>query len=225
MTKMIIVDAAEPAACPKCSHLFPLSDGISRQAIERHAQDFEQALAGRAKRLEAELAAASQAKVDQARAAAREQFETDLKAAQEALAAKDEFLSKSRTAELDLRRQLRESDEQRKNQELEYQRKLDDERKRIQEAARTSASEEFSRKEAQLRAQIESAQREAADLKRKLEQGSQQTQGEALELGLEAMLKAAFPQDDVLPVPKGVTGADLLQRVRSPSGHHRFVSH
>jgi hypothetical protein len=69
-----------------------------------------------------------------------------------------------------------------------------------------------------MRAQLESAQREAADLKRKLEQGSQQLQGEALEAGLEEMLRAAFPMDEIAEVPKGVNGADLLQRVRSPSG-------
>src|SRR5262249_51600023 len=89
----------------------------------------------------------------------------------------------------------------------------------IEEQARSAASEEVSRREAQWKAQIESAQREAADLKRKLEQGSQQLQGEALELSLEALLRSAFPLDEILPVPKGVNGADLIQRVRSPSGH------
>jgi len=58
-----------------------------------------------------------------------------------------------------------------------------------------------------------------ADLKRKLEQGSQQLQGEALELSLEAELRAAFPLDEIVPVPKGMNGADLLQHVRLPSGH------
>ena len=37
MSRMIIVDATEGVACPKCSHAFALSEGISRQAIERHA--------------------------------------------------------------------------------------------------------------------------------------------------------------------------------------------
>src|SRR3954470_1410635 len=57
MQRMIIVDAAEEVACPKCSHAFALSEGISRQAIERHAEDFESSLAERAKALEAGLAA------------------------------------------------------------------------------------------------------------------------------------------------------------------------
>jgi hypothetical protein len=52
------------------------------------------------------------------------------------------------------------------------------------------------------------------DLKKKLEQGSQQLQGEALELDLEEKLKATFPNDEFLPVPKGVEGGDILQKVK-----------
>jgi hypothetical protein len=248
---MIIVEATEEVACPKCSHGFALSDGISRQAIERHAEDFDRSLAQRTKELEAGLAAeakrraereaaqqvsalkealaaaeaaakAQKAQLEKAReqatAQAREAFELELKSAKEALAAKEGALERFRSEELELRRRLRDVEEARKNQELEYQRKLDEERKRIQETARTSLAEEFGRKEQQMRAQLESAQREAADLKRKLEQGSQQLQGEALECGLEEMLRAAFPMDEIVEVPKGVNGADLLQRVRSPSG-------
>lgn len=51
------------------------------------------------------------------------------------------------------------------------------------------------------------------DLKRKLEQGSQQLQGEALERSLEEKLKQIFPNDDFLPIPKGFEGADILQKL------------
>ncbi len=229
MTRKIMVDAAEEVVCPKCSHAFALSEGISRQTIERYADEFEQVLAARRKTLEAELAAEARRRAERevsalkqqlasAQAAAKEQYETDLRAAKEALAAKENVLDNLRNSELAARRQIVALEEKAKAQDLEFQRKLDEERKRIESAARAGAVEEFSQKEARYKAQIESAQREAADLKRKLEQGSQQTQGEALELGLEALLKSAFPMDEVLPVPKGVNGADLLQRVRSPSG-------
>ena len=207
MARTIIVEAEEKVACPKCSQRFPLSEGLSRQAIERHAGELERVLAEGRKKLEAQLAAEAKA-----------QFDTQVKAMNEALSAKDGALAKFRSEELALRRQLRELDEARKNQDLEYQRKLDEERKRIEDKAHAALSEEFSRKEAQFRLQMESVQRELADAKRKAEQGSQQLQGEALELSLEALLKAAFPLDEILPVPKGVNGADLIQRVRSPSG-------
>src|SRR5438093_9990977 len=192
MARTIIVDGGEKIACPKCNHGFPLSEGISRQTIERYAEDFERSVTAHRKKLEAELAAEAKAQFDQQR-----------KALNEALGAKEGALARFRSEELKLRRHLRELEEADKNRDVDYQRRLDEERRRI---------------EAQWKAQLESAQREAADLKRKLEQGSQQLQGEALELSLEALLKSAFPLDEILPVPKGMNGADLIQRVRSPSG-------
>src|SRR6267143_4624510 len=193
MARTIIVDGGEKIACPKCNHGFPLSEGISRQTIERYAEDFERSVAAHRKKLEAELAAEAKA-----------QFEQQRKALNEALSAKEGALARFRSEELQLRRHLRELEEADKNRDVEYQRRLDEERQRI---------------EAQFKAQIESAQREAADLKRKLEQGSQQLQGEALELSLEALLRNAFPLDEIVPVPKGMNGADLLQHVHSSSGH------
>src|SRR6266850_3929371 len=193
MARTIIVDGGEKIACPKCNHGFPLSEGISRQTIERYAGDFERSVAAHRKKLEAELAAEAKA-----------QFEQQRKALHEALSAKEGALARFRSEELQLRRSLRELEEADKNRDVEYQRRLDEERRRI---------------EAQFKAQIESAQREAADLKRKLEQGSQQLQGEALELSLEALLRNAFPLDEIVPVPKGMNGADLLQHVHSSSGH------
>jgi hypothetical protein len=75
------------------------------------------------------------------------------------------------------------------------------------------------RREALFQAQIAGLRGEVAGLKRKLEQGSQQLQGEALEMSLESVLKSAFPLDEIVPVPKGMNGADLLQHVRLPSGY------
>jgi hypothetical protein len=60
----IIVERAEEVAFPKCSHRFPLSEGLSHQAIERHAEAFEKGLAERRRKLEAELAAAAKAQFD-----------------------------------------------------------------------------------------------------------------------------------------------------------------
>ena len=55
-------------------------------------------------------------------------------------------------------------------------------------------------------------------LKRKAEQGSQQLQGEVLELSVEELLSRNFPGDAIEPVPKGVRGADIIQRVHSHDG-------
>jgi hypothetical protein len=49
-------------------------------------------------------------------------------------------------------------------------------------------------------------------------QGSQQLQGEAQEIELEALLRSKFPGDLIEPVPKGEFGGDVLHRVISPAG-------
>jgi hypothetical protein len=211
MPRPIIVDADEQVACPKCNRRFALCEGISRHAVERHAEAFAQSLEKQRRTLEAELGAAAKRR-------AEAEYEVRRRSLEESIAAKESQLARSRAEELELRRQMRELEEAKKTQELDYQRKLDAERGRIEQRASAAAQEELARREAQWRTQLASAQREAADLKRKLEQGSQQLQGEALELSLEALLRSAFPLDEIVPVPKGVNGADLVQHVRSPSG-------
>src|SRR5687767_5682037 len=61
MARTIIVDAEEKVACPKCSRRFFLSEGLSRQAIERHAGEFERSLAEHRQHLDPQLAAAATA--------------------------------------------------------------------------------------------------------------------------------------------------------------------
>lgn len=56
------------------------------------------------------------------------------------------------------------------------------------------------------------------DLKRKAEQGSQQTQGEVLEVELEQFLKREFSFDNIEPIAKGIIGTDVLQVVKTQFG-------
>lgn len=50
-------------------------------------------------------------------------------------------------------------------------------------------------------------------LRAKIQQGSQQAQGETLELEIESKLKSEFPADKITEVKKGQRGADVLQEV------------
>jgi len=62
-----------------------------------------------------------------------------------------------------------------------------------------------------MRAKLEEAQRKSA-------QGSQQLQGEVLELLLEEQLAQAFPLDTIAEVKKGVRGGDAVHTVMSRAG-------
>jgi hypothetical protein len=94
----------------------------------------------------------------------------------------------------------------------------DAERQKIQEEASRRVDEQYQLKLAEKEKQIQDAKKANDELRRKLEQGSQQAQGEVLELQLEELLRSTFPMDQIEPVPKGLNGADIVQRVMSKSG-------
>src|SRR3989338_4092 len=140
--------------------------------------------------------------------------EAEKKILEEQLAEKDLKLREANKKELEIRKEKNKLEEERKNFEIEKQRQLDEERKKISEDASKKANEEQQYIIAQLRKQVADATKAKDELARKLEQGSQQTQGEVLELELEEILKAEFPHDEIVPVPKGIKGADIIQRVK-----------
>ena len=144
--------------------------------------------------------------------------EAEKKILEEQLAEKDLKLREANKKELEIRKEKNKLEEERKNFEIEKQRQLDEERKKISEDASKKANEEQQYVIAQLRKQVADATKAKDELARKLEQGSQQTQGEVLELELEEILKAEFPQDEILPVPKGVKGADVIHKIIDRSG-------
>lgn len=127
-------------------------------------------------------------------------------------------LKQSRQSELDLLKRERELKEKADSLELDVARRLKDGEDAIRAAAKKQADEEHILKEKEAQEQNAALRRQVEDLKRKLEQGSQQAQGEALELVMEDVLSRAFPHDEIEEIAKGVNGGDWLQRVQEPSG-------
>ena len=113
-------------------------------------------------------------------------------------------------------------------QRADFERRLADatarEKKQAQKAveeATKKAEADHRHRELQLQKQLNDAKRQAADLKRRLEQAPQPIQGEVAQLSLGDMLKRQFPTDAIAQVRKGVRGGDVVQKVYSPSGEHR----
>ncbi len=63
--------------------------------------------------------------------------------------------------------------------------------------------------------QIQQIKRQLDEMKRKAEQGSQQLQGEVMELAIETWLRDQYPLDTVEEIKKGARGADCLQIVNT----------
>lgn len=154
----------------------------------------------------------------EAKAKAQQEFAQEKKSFSDELAEKEVKLKQFREQELDLRKQKKQLEEQQANMQLDLQRKLDEERARMTEQIGQKEAERFTLIEAEYRKKIEDAQRANEELRRKLDQGSQQLQGEVLELELEHMLESAFFHDLIEEVKKGQRGADVVQTVRTPMG-------
>ena len=148
----------------------------------------------------------------------KQEQSAEMKMITESLAEKDKELSNMRQAEIDLRKEKTKLEDEKKTMALEHARTLDTERKKIAEDATKQADESHRLKEAEKDKQLQDVRKANEELRRKLDQGSQQTQGEVLELELEEFLKSSFPFDDIKPVPKGVNGADVLQGVHNQAG-------
>lgn len=111
---------------------------------------------------------------------------------------------------LDEIKTLREKDEMR---DIEMKKKLMESEETIRNEARRKAEEEHQLKDTEKEKLINDLKKSLEDAQKKATQGSQQTQGESLELTLETKLRQEFPQDEILEVKKGVRGADITQLV------------
>ena len=197
----------ETIKCPNCDELFELSEAISYD-IEKRIK----------KKHEIEIEEKRKAFEEKAKKDAYESVTLELSDLREQLEEKTTNLKEARKQELELLKKQRELQEKEENQELELTRKLEEGRQKILEKATGEFEEKHRLKDAEKDKQLNDMKKQIDELKRKSEQGSQQTQGEVLELDLENILKKSFTHDNIEPVPKGIKGADVLHKVHSPSG-------
>ncbi len=116
---------------------------------------------------------------------------------------------------LQMNKTLRELKSQDEKRELEYQKKIEEEAEKIRQEMKKSEGEKASLKIAELEKKLSDTEKALIDAQKKTRQGSQQLQGEVLELALEARLTNAFHNDQIEPVSKGVSGGDIIQRVKN----------
>jgi len=241
--------AEQTIVCPYCKKEIPLTQAIT-QKIEadlrkKMEEDFnkinnelsirenalvakEQAVAKTTqevnKKIEDEVARKLVLERDSIAKEARKKAEAEtslqIKALQEDLESKDKKLQETQQNELILRKQKVDLEARERNVDLEVARKIDSERVSIYSEASRKADEEYKLKDKDKDKKISDLVKQIEELKIKAEQGSQQAQGEVLEIELEQMLKSAFPYDIIEPVPKGIKGADVLQKVSNPMGQY-----
>lgn len=142
----------------------------------------------------------------------------ELSELQEVLKIRDEKLAEAQKAQAELIKKQRELDDAKRELELTVEKRVQDGLNEVRLQAKNQAEEEQKFKVMEKEQTIAAMQKQIEDLKRRAEQGSQQLQGEVLELELENLLRAKFPFDSIEPVAKGEFGGDVLQRVVSQGG-------
>src|SRR5262249_28072537 len=131
------------------------------------------------------------------------------------LAKKDAALKAANEQELALRVERRKLQEAQESLALEVQRTLDEQRSKLREQLKAQADEENRLRMAEKEKVISDLKLKLDEAQRKVDQGSQQAQGEVLELEFERSLTKAFPWDRITEVAKGIRGADICHEVMS----------
>jgi hypothetical protein len=239
--------SSETIKCPHCHESFPISSALQdlveplKNELKKEALEKEQALEKRETTLKeqaAEVAHAKgeiekevQARVQETKAQLKQELLKEAQADAQATVAlkmqdletqvrdKSQKIDELQKRELALLKRERELEESKQAQELEVERRIAAERKTIATETAQRVTEEYRLKEQDREKVIRDLRNQLEDAQRTAEQGSQQTQGEVLELELEQFLAATFPHDDIQPVPKGKRGADVVHTVYTPSGY------
>lgn len=235
--------SAEFIKCPNCGFEIEISEVLTAQIRENMKSEYEQNLkenelkvqhlkseldkqqkqlekekANIESRLAAEFEKERQALKTQVRQDVAKTLSIEMEDLKNQLGERDKKIALFNKMELDLRKKMREVESTKENLELELNRKLDAEREKLKEAITKKITEERHLKDLEKEKIIQDLKKALEDAKRKAEQGSMQTQGEVLELDLEEVLKKRFPSDRIEPVPKGIRGADVVQKIFNGKG-------
>lgn len=192
----MIVAPMDSVKCPHCGKQVELSEAIVHELQAQVRDEERKNLKIEFEKQKAEESAIKERKL-------REEFELENKQ-------RSKELEESKKKELELSEKLEKEQLEREKAEEKIKR---DAIKNAEEAQVLKLKEKDIQMD-QIKKLAEDLRRANEDLKKKLEQGSQQLQGEALELNLEEKLRDLFPNDEFVPVPKGVEGGDIWQKVK-----------
>jgi len=229
--------------CPECGTSIKLNESLAGPLLERARAEFNQKLrrkndeiAAEKTRLENERSMMDvrlkrgieeeRSKIaKQEMQKAREKSAKDLAAQSQetealrlALKENDEKLAKAQKEQAAFLKQRRALEDKERELALTIEKRVQEEADQIRSKAKAEQESAYLLKQKESDQTIASLTKKIGDLKRRAEQGSQQHQGEVLEVALEDLLARKFPYDEIKPVPKGEFGGDIIQNVMSPNG-------
>ncbi|MET4323580.1 hypothetical protein ABIB90_008356 [Bradyrhizobium sp. JR4.1] len=186
---------------------------LEREQLSKDREQVEDQVKQRLAAERAQLAASEGKKAREAAAAELEAKESETAELRANLANNNLKLAEAQKQQAEMMRQQRALEDEKRELDLTIEKRVQASIGEIQAKAKQDADEAARLRVAEKDQTIESMARTIEELKRKAEQGSQQSQGEVLELELEELLRGRFPTDLIEPVGKGELGADVIQQV------------
>jgi len=225
----------EMVTCPFCKKDFPLDEALRAEILkdfqddkereikekDRIIREMENSIKNKEKEIDERVEILSNEKIknleSELKNKIREEMEIELMAKEKRLRELEnsmmEIKQKEVNEKMDYERKIFNLEQEKKEKELEFDRKMRSEIQKIREEQENKVKEEFSIKEKEYLETIESLKRKVEDLNRGLASESNQLVGEAQEIAIEEKLINHFPEDVIEPVPRGVQGADIIQTV------------
>jgi len=217
--------------CPKCDHLFNVENAVEkslREEIEAESKSIlnkeleeiskkKNQLDKAQKSFDEQLSIALKEKETNLRSSIKKELESEsdesIKELQKQLAEQTSANSSMKKEKLAFQQKSMELEQKVKDIDLEVQEKVLQKSEEIKQQALNEERAKRDLADKQKEMQLQTLKNQIEDLKRKAEQGSQQSQGEVLELELEELLRTTFPYDTISEVAKGTSGADCVQEV------------
>jgi hypothetical protein len=208
--------------CPHCKQSIPLTQAISHQIADKYRKLVEEDRKKQAdmyeKKLQDERLKMHQETTEKIRLKIQQEMELKFKDKENESIELNKKLQQMQADILETHKTNRLLKMESEQKILEFEKKLAAEQAKIREEEQKRLDDQYRLKILEFEKKLQDASIANEEMKRKLEQGSQQTQGEVLELEIEQMLRQSFPHDDISPVAKGVRGADVLQVVKNNFG-------
>jgi hypothetical protein len=194
-----------------------------REQLTKSREELEREVARRLETERARLVSSEARKAREAAAADLQAKDVEMTELRSALATNNAKLAEAQQAQVELMRQRRALEDEKRELALTVETRVQASEQEIRTKARQEADDAARLRVSEKDQTIESMARTIEELRRKAEQGSQQGQGEALELQLEDVLREKFPMDAIEAVGKGELGADIVQRVNGAVGRSAGV--
>lgn len=198
--------------CPHCKKEVQISSVLKNQLEEKLLSEID-------KKHQEELLETREKAKEEASRKLENEFFLKLKKAEDDNRDKEERIKLLLEQVTQITKDLREAKKEKEEEALKMQKALAEEEGKIRLEESRKAEEKEKLKILEKDKQLQDALKEVEEMRRKLQQGSQQAQGEAFELEFEKVLTKQYPNDQILPVGKGVRGGDIIQEVWDARGN------